>query len=279
MRVGGRLVEVDIRPINSVLPHEETLQELSSKLAEQIREDGCQRDPVIVDSEENVILDGMHRLRSLKELGAHQILCQFVEYSSPEIKLGRWGRSLSGVARGRLETLLSDLGIDRRTSSGEAMELIEGREAALAVITSGQSFVSSTAFRSIADSFELLRRVDAACRAAGAKQDLVEEELLEATISEPRIVLIITPRVKKKEVVEAAKSGRLLPFKSTRHVVGLRTMGVNYPLSDLLQERPSPETRESRLGNLTGSILNPPITYLGRRYTERLLVVDKGRSK
>ena len=278
MRVGGRLVEIDLRPIDSVLPHEETNQELSSKLAEQIRADGCQRDPIIVDTEESVILDGMHRLKSLKELGAHHILCQFVEYSSPEVKLGRWVRSLKGVESGRMMTLLKDLGMDRGTSFREALELIEARKTALAIITPGQSFVSSTGFKSLADSFELVRRVDSACRAAGAKQDLVGEEFLEASISDPSSVLILTPRVKKKEVVDAAKSGRLLPYKSTRHVIGLRTMGVNYPLSDLLEQRPSPDLRESRLGKISGSILNPPVTYLGRRYTERLLVVGRERS-
>ena len=84
MRVGSRLVEVDLRPIGSVLPHEETITDLSSRLSDQIRADGFQRDPIIVDRENHVVLDGMHRLRALKELGARHILCHLVDYSSPD---------------------------------------------------------------------------------------------------------------------------------------------------------------------------------------------------
>lgn len=273
MRVGSRLVEVDLRPIGSVLPHEETITDLSSRLSDQIRADGFQRDPIIVDRENHVVLDGMHRLRALKELGARHILCHLVDYSSPEIRLERWARSLKGVKRESLAEILKDSRIDRRVSLKEAIELVDGRSTPVAVLTSGSCFVASSSFRSLAETFELVRRLDEASRAMGLREDFIEEEIIETAIPNPGSVVILTPRVEKKEVIEAAKGGRLFPHKSTMHVIGIRAVGVNYPLSELQEEEPSQEVRASKLEGAKGSILDPPVTYFGRRYWEKLLVV------
>ena len=273
MRVGSRLVEVDLRPIGSVLPHEETITDLSSRLSDQIRADGFQRDPIIVDRENHVVLDGMHRLRALRELGARHILCHLVDYSSPEIRLERWARSLKGVKRESLAEILKDSRIDRRVSRKEAIELVDGRSTPVAVLTSGSCFVASSSFRSLAESFELVRRLDEASRAMGLREDFIEEEIIETAIPNPGSVVILTPRVEKKEVIEAAKGGRLFPHKSTMHVIGIRAVGVNYPLSELQEEEPSQEMRASKLEGARGSILDPPVTYFGRRYWEKLLVV------
>jgi len=273
LRVGSRLVEVDLRPIGSVLPHEETITDLSSRLSDQIRADGFQRDPIIVDRENHVVLDGMHRLRALRELGARHILCHLVDYSSPEIRLERWARSLKGVKRESLAEILKDSRIDRRVSLKEAIELVDGRSTPVAVLTSGSCFVASSSFRSLAETFELVRRLDEASRAMGLKEDFIEEEIIETAIPNPGSVVILTPRVEKKEVIEAAKGGRLFPHKSTMHVIGIRAVGVNYPLSELQEEEPSQEVRASKLEGAKGSILDPPVTYFGRRYWEKLLVV------
>ncbi|TLX96539.1 MAG: DUF1015 family protein [Thaumarchaeota archaeon] len=273
MRVGSQLVEVDLRPIGSVLPHEETITDLSSRLSDRIRADGFQRDPIIVDRENHVVLDGMHRLRALKDLGARHILCHLVDYSSPEIRLERWARLLKGAKRESLVEILKSSRIDRRVSLKEAIELVDGRSTPVSVLTSGSCFVASSRFRSLAVSFELVRRLDEASRAMGLKQDFIEEELVETAIPNPGNVVILAPRVKKNEVIEAAKSGKLFPHKSTMHVIGLRTVGVNYPLSELQEEEPSHELRASKLEAARGSILDPPVTYFGRRYWEKLLVV------
>jgi hypothetical protein len=273
LRVGSQLVEIDLRPVGSVIPHEETITDLSSRLSDQIRADGFQRDPIIVDRENHVVLDGMHRLRALKDLGARHILCHLVDYSSPEIRLERWARSLKGVKRESLVEILKDSRIDRRVSLKDAINLVDGRSTPVAVLTSGPCFVASSSFGGLAESFELVRRLDETSRAMGLQEDFIEEELIETAIPTPGNVVILTPRVEKVEVIEAAKSGRLFPHKSTMHVIGLRTVGMNYPLSELREEEPSHELRAAKLEGAKGSILNPPVTYFGRRYWEKLLVV------
>src|SRR5207245_8677696 len=176
LRVGSRLVEVDLRPIGSVLPHEETTTDLSSRLSDQIRADGFQRDPIIVDRENHVVLDGMHRLRALKELGARHILCHLVDYSSPEIRLERWARSLKGVKRESLAEILKESRIDRRVSLKEAIELVDGRSTPVAVLTSGSCFVAPSGFRGLAGTFEPVRSLDGPLPAWGLGGDCFEDK-------------------------------------------------------------------------------------------------------
>ena len=51
--------------IETLKPHEEVMQPLVNSLADAIRTQGIVRDPVIVDRDELIVLDGMHRLASL----------------------------------------------------------------------------------------------------------------------------------------------------------------------------------------------------------------------
>ena len=48
------------------------------------------------------------------------------------------------------------------------------------------------------------------------------------------IAAIMTPRATKSEVLEAALSGKVFAHKTTRHMVPMRPMGVNVPLSWLI---------------------------------------------
>jgi len=275
MRVSGREIRVDVRPISSVLPHEETVDELASRLANQIRKDGLQRDPIIIDSATLVVLDGMHRVRALRSLGARHILCQFVDYESREVKLDRWARVAKCASIDGLLTVAKRLGVSRRVSRKEAIALLEERGTPLAVLTAQSSFVSVEKFEGIRDSFDLVRRLDAASVALGCEQEYAEIELIDAELSRRGTLVLLTPRTRKSEVLEAARRGPLFPHKSTMHMVGLRVVGVDYPISELVKKRPSRKVLLSGLKGSKISILEPPVTYLNRRYKERLLLVGR----
>jgi len=275
LRVEGKDIRVELKTITSVLPHEETVPELSSALAGQIEEDRFQRDPIIIEREHQVVLDGMHRLKALKDLGARLILCHSVDYSSPDVRLDCWARLLEGEDLRVLTESLRSLGIDSEVTREEALSLVEQRRTRLGVLTGKRSFVSSTPFNSLTESFNVLRSIDASSSALGLRQDFIERERIDEALSRPRSAVVIAPRATKREVLSAARSGRLFPHKSTLHSVSLRIVGVNYPLSELRRGRPPRDLLEERLGRAEVSILEPPVTYLGRRYRERLLVVGR----
>jgi hypothetical protein len=56
----------------------------------EIEVDGILKRSIAVDENSNVVLDGHHRLRALKELGYTKIPVKFVDYNLPEIIVHAW---------------------------------------------------------------------------------------------------------------------------------------------------------------------------------------------
>ena len=68
---------------NELEPHEEVVESTVNKLVNAIRREGQLRDPLMVDKDDYVILDGMHRYNSLKRLKCRFMPCCLFDYDSP----------------------------------------------------------------------------------------------------------------------------------------------------------------------------------------------------
>lgn len=78
--------------VDELKPHEEIIPSIVRRLADEVAKEAKLRDPLIVDREYHVILDGMHRFNSLKQLKCRFIPCCLVDYDNPLIKVGSWFR-------------------------------------------------------------------------------------------------------------------------------------------------------------------------------------------
>lgn len=71
--------------IGLLKPHEEICPVHLRNLTAQIKKDGCVKDPIIVDKDTMVILDGHHRYNLLKLSGYNFVPCCLVDYQSDDI--------------------------------------------------------------------------------------------------------------------------------------------------------------------------------------------------
>ena len=268
-------IKVHLRPLSAVRPHEETAPELTAKLSRAILSDAVQRDPIIVDRNTGTVLDGTHRLSSLKEIGARNVVCHLVEYTSAAVKLQRWLRVLRMTREGVLPPLLESLGIHHVVSRREAFDIVERRGKSIAILTYDKCYVPVHSLRSVADCYDLLKGIDLASKELGWKRDFVDEEYVNVELRSPKNVIVLAPWLSKLNVLRAASTGRLLPYKTTMHVVDLRPLGVNYPLAELKKHRPSKDMLIEKLTTPKISIMNPPYTHLGRTYKERVVVLER----
>ena len=109
--------------IEELKPHEEVIEALVTKLSEEIRRDGVVRDPLIIDQNDKVILDGMHRFNSLKRLKCRFAPCCLLDYMSPQITVGSWFRVFTvGEPKSAAQGLLSNL----KLGDHPARSLMEG---------------------------------------------------------------------------------------------------------------------------------------------------------
>ena len=58
-----------------------------SKLIREIRKDGFLKNPIIVDRNTKVILDGHHRFNALRRMNCKKIMVCFVDYNSDKIRV------------------------------------------------------------------------------------------------------------------------------------------------------------------------------------------------
>lgn len=231
VKVGrGRTVELTILPLSQVIPHEETNSSLLKQVLSGLSEIGLQKDPILVDSNSRVILDGMHRRAALQKIGAKFVLCALYDYSDREIELHRWLRCVRNPDS-ELTEIVSRLFQLVRSSKTDALRKLNGSKSGFVFVERGSWHFSQNAiepqvvYSKIAE-FDRLTK----------KSSIIVEFIKDSQVSNylRREYSVLLPvALSKSGVVTIAKSGKMLPYKTTRHIVPFRPVGVPYPLKAL----------------------------------------------
>jgi len=201
--------------ISELKEHEQIDPFHLEELKRELVRDGYQRDPITVDANHKVILDGHHRVKILKTLGCSRIAACSVNYlSDASIRVKAWYPTIMDSESSLLK-LLGDSGIDPDTEArGNSGHLIfhdrvltvrSGRRRIMGVLVGKVriNYVASEAFAR-----KLVETGRASC----------------AIIFDP---------ISKEDVVEAALSGDPFPPKTTRHIFAARPRNWFIPLGDL----------------------------------------------
>jgi len=187
------------------------LEELKSELVR----DGYQRDPITVDANYKVILDGHHRVKILRTLGCSRVAAHYVDYlNDANIRVKAWYPVVMDSERILLK-LLQESGINLDTEArGNSGHLVfrdrfitvkSDRKRIMGVLV-GKVRMNYVPFERFAR--KLVETGRASC----------------AIIFDP---------ISKEDVVEAALSGDPFPPKTTRHIFATRPRNWFIPLRDL----------------------------------------------
>jgi hypothetical protein len=267
------LVEID-----SLKPHEEVIDTIVNSLANSIRTQGIVRDPIVVDEDKHVILDGMHRYGALKLIECRWAPCCLVKYDNPLIKVGSWFRSFNiKDPQPLLDSLLNEgkRGYqERKADIDEAL-----RDPRTVVFTqNGDCYYS----QQLPDPIEAARnavRLERALTIRDYHVDYVTESTAIQCLRSGNADLIIPlPVFTKQQIREFGTRGLLLPHKVTRHVLPSRPLRLDVPLNMLMGHQTSQSEAARELRELLSSRKTqgkPPGSVVdGRRYDEELLVFD-----
>ncbi len=196
--------------------HEEVDPFRFKKLMNEMIEDQFQRDPIIVDKESGVVLDGHHRRNILKTLGYSKIASYQVQYiKDDKIKVKTWYPIVVDLEKKLMQTIYDykiELTPNTKNNSknqlvlkGKAFQLVSNRNEVM------KSLLGKIRFRYVPTLSIALRLVEEGGAAA-------------AFVFEP---------VKKEDVLEAALSGEPFPPKTTRHIFASRPRNWFIPLKEL----------------------------------------------
>lgn len=222
------LNDLRIVPLGRLILHEAHDGNRLARLRERMEAEGVQRNPVIVapHGEEYLVLDGAHRLQTLKELGCSLILVQLAE--PPEVAES-WGHVLDG---GRLSGL----------RNVEEVE-VSDKDSWLARVTSpeGDEVFLRSREEGLAAEVEALWRLQA-LYPEGVVYRVGSEAPMELEAGEA--VILYRPFT-PGELVEVVRLGRVLPAGITRFRVSERVLGVRFPLEKLRDG--DPDERDAEL--------------------------------
>jgi hypothetical protein len=260
-----------IRPVASLLPHEETIPPHVGQLSSEMTREGIQRDPIIIDGNFSAILDGMHRIAAFKALRIDNAVCCSVDYSSRSVSLGRWARVYAMKPGDSVEDALEGFEAER-TSLAEAFSALERREAVAAVLAPEAAFVRRGG-DSHSEMVDALKAMDRLAEGKKWTRTFVPEDEVDVPLQQPGKFVLLPRRLTKDDVLTAARTGKLFPCKTSMHLVDPRPVALNFPLREL-NRATSAKLKESLAGN-KGRLIPPGSDYEGRRYKERLLRFDR----
>ncbi len=271
-------MEITLVSIESLFIHEETIPKELEKLKRALIAAQVLKHPVIVDSSTLVVLDGMHRVAALKELGCRLVAACLVDYQNPAIELLAWHREFSGnVEFSEFKENLSKKGPFKLipTSIDQAFESVKNRKTDVALANGNNvhliNFPNTPSIKTVYDE---ISKIEILAQEMGYNLLYsTESDAIESIHSAIRPVLVV-PSLTKEEVIEWALKNEVFTHKTTRHVVPARPLFVNVPLSWLKQSdlgkanQKLKEYLEKKLiiEKETGAIIN------GRRYEEHCFI-------
>ncbi len=261
-------INLKLRTISRLRPHEETVERLSEALLRRLIRDGVQRDPVVVDEASGTILDGTHRVDALRKAGAEFALTYLVDYADPQVRLYRWYRVVSRPGEGRANEILTELRLERRGPLG-ATDFSPRPRSALLATYHGEVFGRET--DDLEGDTSTMRTFDRAVARKGLHIGYVDEASVTPGMVQGDDLTLIPPGFGKEDVLRAGAEGKLLPPKSTLHVFPVRPLGVDYPVEAL---RTGKDVLEEVLGSRNTRVIEPRSAYGGRGYRERVVVFE-----
>jgi hypothetical protein len=275
IRHGSLILEVGLVNLQSLKLHEETLNAPLRSLVEDIKRSGVVKHPVIVDRDSLTVLDGMHRVQALRRINCVRALTCNVDYQSRDVALKFWYRTLNDVDVTLALKLLEEMRLPLQRGKLDA-KVLSSPDLVLALITRDDMYFSIKRGRKVEDAFDIVKILERRIQARGTLSYYIEDEALKKALRGEVEAALAIPKLSKKDIVELAGKGYLLPPKTTRHVIPARPMGVNVPLSLLMDRRMETEEANAVLVEqlMKRQIvrMGPGATYENRFYEEELYV-------
>lgn len=259
------LRQLEIRPMNELLGHEQTIAPNLKRLKETMLNIGHLVDPLIVDKSSGTVLDGNHRLKVLEIIECPHAACQIVDYKSDKIKVGTW----LPLYREPIEEMLKKASVKmEKVDYNAGLVAVNNLKAPFLWIKKNKG--RKECYLLNAGNYKLKENIEEQNfmlgSINGAKAYYVPDENIEEKLQDGESILYRRPYT-KDEIINTAKAHSPLPPKSTRHLIPDRIIRLNMKLGWLHESR---EGAERRMKEMLGQrVYNGNV----RRYSEPVIVI------
>lgn len=277
-------LELKVVPVGSLSLHERTLPHVADGLILEFKNWANLENPIIVD-ENNIVLDGNHRAYVFKKLNFRYIPVCKIDYFHKSARLRYWFRVIGGadgmaLLRRVIEEFHGDI---QEVADRETLKRTLEERCFCCGLEQGNlyacvQFKEDLVYDAVS-AYDMVERIQEELGRRGMSLDYVPcQHVLESDFCgglHEQEVVIWTPQITKKMVVEAARRDKVFAPKTTRHLIPARPLNVNVPIL-WFKEDVSLEEINSRFDEfLQGKEvrrLGPGQVVNGRYYEEELFV-------
>jgi L-serine kinase (ADP) len=270
---GHASLVVSIVALEKVRPHEKTIPLPLASIRNDMMRTNTQRDPILIDSKTKLAMDGMHRLAALHSLDAKLAVCAEYDYLSRSVKLERWLRYFIAPNKKLLTEISEEFDATKTSDLRKAVSDVDSGRSSFALLSARNSFVSRDEMEFL-QTYQKVGKVDRLCEEAGLELQFAPEADLFSLFTSDSVYVIYPPRPTKKDVIRMVENNEVFPYKTTRHIVPIRPMGLYFPL-DYLQNRTESECTKKLEEIVTLSkieVKKVNVWYEGRTYSEPLAI-------
>ena len=254
--------------------HEETIAARLENLKRRIERDGVQSAPILVDRNNLVVLDGMHRTAVMSYLDCRFTCVCLLDYFDNSINVQRWCRVIPGPFSERhAKDFFASVGL-----SMELFEIVESPDEESGLLIAFRN----TAYKLVSDSNDLL---DLFKRSHQLELDLEEYgyEIKHCTESQAIDLMssgyeatLYIPKVEKQQVIDIATNNQIFTPKATRHRLPARPLSLDVPLSMLRDTEISLDDANAKLAEYLNkkkvTRYDQGAEWMGRTYDEVLYI-------
>lgn len=225
-------LEIKLEKIKNLHRHEEIVPERLEKLKKQIEADGCIKNPIIVDEETLIVLDGNHRIVAVEELGCHLIPICLVNYENQHILLDCWYRVIKPLNLEKLISSVKNFKFKVKPSNlKEALQLVNNREAITAISSQTGTYVVYDSKIDVNEIYRAIYQIEIVLRSDGFIVDYdTPVDAQKKTSLKKDLAILLTPIVLKQEVKKETLNRNIFPPKATRHILPATPLFVNASL-------------------------------------------------
>lgn len=281
-RRASETLDLEVVPIDQIVPHEYIDMKRVNRLMERLEEDGRLVNPPITTywKERYIILDGATRYSSLQRLGYPHAIVQVVDKDQAGFQLHTWYHAISADKSIDGEARFENLAARLSLIEGLILRPINADEAqdALQNLKSLCYFIDRSGHMTIAEvttgvsKLTVMNAIVNTYNAWGAVERTLMTDIDRLVAQYPQLVAVaVYPQFQPEDVFDAAAEGHLLPAGLTRFVIPGRILRLNADLARLKSDEPLAEKRawfnEFLAGKLSRSRL--------RVYQEPVVLLDE----
>jgi hypothetical protein len=232
-----------------------------AKIAISLHRTQVLMNPVIVDLERKLLIDGHHRVEAFEWLRLSHIPCYSVNYLSPQVEACDWSR----VTRASPDDVR------------EAFSVVAGGRGGPWTVSSLLR-TETIAHRSFDNAFSGARFQE---RVSACLTEMGQSIALEAPGAEAdgQIRNRLEPIVGKPEVLAAIDQKRLFPHEINRHLVDGRPLAMDIPLATLKSEATFERYLDKLFVETNPTLLEAGHRHQARLYEERVTTFSRQRER